>query len=345
MFGNTFLESKRGSNGFFSKNGYLSVLKGCPKFIRNTILGKPRIIYLEVTKRCNAQCDFCDYWKSPKQKELKDYRPIVEYFNPFAVVLTGGEPLLRSDIAHIIKETKSSSTEFVSLITNGSLLTPEKAYEFYKNGLDGISISLNYPSTAHDEQRKIPGLYQHIVDILPEIKKIGFKRLGINTVIMDTNLDQIIDLAKKSKEWGIGITFSCYSSKKNGNKRHVIEENHLMYLKEIVESILQMKQNGTHVLNSDWYLKRIIDFNTNGFVPNCQAGKLTVHITPDGYVRPCPDLPVASHFSEYNSKHIKDVPCKVCWYACRGEVESPLTLGRILELARFQKSNNGRAMP
>jgi MoaA/NifB/PqqE/SkfB family radical SAM enzyme len=345
MFGKIFLESKRESNGFFSKNGYLSILKGYPKFIRNTILGKPRIIYLEVTKRCNAQCDFCDYWKSGKQEELKDYKSIVEHFNPFAVVLTGGEPLLRPDIANIIRETKSSSTEFVSLITNGSLLTPEKAYEFYENGLDGISISLNYPNAAHDEQRKIPGLYKHIVDILPEIRKIGFKRLGINTVIMDTNLDQVIDLAKKSKEWGIGITFSCYSPEKNGNKRHIIEENHLMYLKEIVDSILQMKQNGSHILNSTWYLKKIIDFNTNGFVPNCQAGKLTVHITPDGYVKPCPDLPVVSHFSDYNGKHCKCVSCETCWYACRGEVESPMTLGRILELVRFQKGDNGSATP
>ncbi|RLB09321.1 MAG: hypothetical protein DRG59_02735, partial [Deltaproteobacteria bacterium] len=52
-------------------------------------------INLEVTKRCNARCDFCDYWKEPRGIELDDYVPVIKHLKPLSVSLTGGEPLLR----------------------------------------------------------------------------------------------------------------------------------------------------------------------------------------------------------------------------------------------------------
>ena len=124
---------------------------------------------------------------------------------------------------------------------------------------------------------------------------------------------------------------------KNGNGSYVIEKNRLKELKEIVECLLQIKEKSNHLLNSKWYFKRIIDFSMNGFVPNCQAGKLTLHVTPDGYVKPCPDLPVVSYFSDYKVRDFKGVSCESCWYACRGEAESPMTFSRILELKRSQR--------
>ena len=45
----------------------------------------PRILYIEVTKRCNAFCSFCPYWQDQRRGELMDYSPIVAKLRPFCV--------------------------------------------------------------------------------------------------------------------------------------------------------------------------------------------------------------------------------------------------------------------
>ena len=61
---------------------------------------------LEVTKRCNAHCNFCDYWKTTNEDAIKDFTPIVQKLDPLSLVITGGEPLLRDDLVEIIRTIK-----------------------------------------------------------------------------------------------------------------------------------------------------------------------------------------------------------------------------------------------
>ena len=76
------------------------------KYYRNMFQGRPYSINLEITKKCNAKCDFCDYWKTKQENVISDYGPIVKKIDPIMVTLTGGEPLLRKDIIEIIHGIK-----------------------------------------------------------------------------------------------------------------------------------------------------------------------------------------------------------------------------------------------
>lgn len=84
------------------------MLVGGYKFFRYLAIGGIFNVNLEVTKRCNARCDFCDYWKEKPVEELKDYVPIVKKLKPLSVGLTGGEPLLRKDLAKIISSLRQN---------------------------------------------------------------------------------------------------------------------------------------------------------------------------------------------------------------------------------------------
>src|SRR5512138_2719559 len=72
------------------------------KFFGYLLRGGLLNINLEVTKRCNARCNFCDYWKEEPTEELRDYVQVVRKLNPLSVSLTGGEPLLRADLTELI---------------------------------------------------------------------------------------------------------------------------------------------------------------------------------------------------------------------------------------------------
>ncbi len=77
--------------------------------IQNTVLQDPLNITLELTRRCNAKCDYCNHWKEQRQteQEIADFEAIVRRFNPFSVTICGGEPFMRRDTLDVIRAVKS----------------------------------------------------------------------------------------------------------------------------------------------------------------------------------------------------------------------------------------------
>jgi len=159
------------------------MLIGGYKFFRYLARGGLFNINLEVTKRCNARCNFCDYWKEKPGPELRDYVPVVEKLKPLSVSLTGGEPLLREDLPDLIASLRRSFGFLnLSLITNGSLLTKEKGLALWRRG------STNCPFlwiTLMAGMTKVAGLAcltGHILAVAPELAAVGVK-LCFNCVI------------------------------------------------------------------------------------------------------------------------------------------------------------------
>ncbi|MEM2907403.1 MAG: radical SAM protein, partial [Candidatus Odinarchaeota archaeon] len=105
---------------------------------------------ISVTQRCNLRCQYCHH---EGERDIKK-----EYMTPDEIAkitslgaklgvrkikITGGEPLLRPDIAEIIRKIKhvKGITE-ISMTTNGTLLN-QKASEIKKAGLDRVNVSLD----------------------------------------------------------------------------------------------------------------------------------------------------------------------------------------------------------
>src|SRR4051794_19980585 len=96
----------------------------------NRLRQDPLNITLELTRRCNARCDYCNHWQEQRQaeQELAEFVGIVARFRPFSVTICGGEPFLRRDALEIIAAVKHApGWRYVSIITNGWFLTDEKA--------------------------------------------------------------------------------------------------------------------------------------------------------------------------------------------------------------------------
>ena len=72
------------------------------QYVHNRLTGRPTSLTLEITKRCNATCDFCPYWEADEVDECKDFTPAIRYFSPLQVSITGGEPFLRKDLVDIV---------------------------------------------------------------------------------------------------------------------------------------------------------------------------------------------------------------------------------------------------
>ena len=291
---------------------------------------------LEVTLRCNLRCNFCNYWQnSGKEDRLEDYSSIVRHLNPLHLTITGGEPLLRTDLEHIIARIHQN-TDFVymNLITNGSLLTVDRALTLWRAGLNQLSVSLDFPDTRHDDNRVHSGLWHHLKDLLPSLVDTEIDNICLNTVIMKDNLNNLLDIARQAKQWGINVSFSTYNPFKNNNPEHIIPKDRLNSLQRIVEKLIDWKHTYRNITNSDFYLRKIPEYLHNGHVSGCLAGRKWVQISPDGTLRRCSDQETLGDYRWFKPNRIPATRCRKCWYACRGEAEAPLGLKRIVELNR-----------
>jgi MoaA/NifB/PqqE/SkfB family radical SAM enzyme len=310
------------------------MVNGGFKFLRYLTRGGLFNINLEVTKRCNARCSFCDYWMEEPTVELKDYVPVVEKLKPLSVSLTGGEPLLRQDLPAVIAALRRSfGFLHISLITNGLLLSKEKGLELWDAGLDELSISLDYLDERHDEGRGLPGLTKHIVTVAPELAAAGVN-LCFNLVLKNGNYEEAPRIVRTCAQMGIKISVSTYNFWRTNNRTHVIEGEDIRTLAGVIEELIEVKRTHGNLTTSPSYLERIPEFFDKKAIPGCTAGLNWIQVTPDGMIKRCSDHPVAAHFSEWRQGFFKPTACGNCWYSCRGAAQEPWTLERFVEMSR-----------
>jgi GTP 3',8-cyclase len=302
------------------------------KYVSNRIHHRPMLASIEMTKFCNARCDFCDDWKTKHSPKLGDVVDMVRKLNPIVLAITGGEPLLEKNLPQIIRDVKADQKFiYIYMITNGSLLTEERAEELYAAGLNQISVSVNYLDARLDAERQLPGLSAHVSALIPKLAARG-RTIVANTVIMRENLDQIVPIARQTYDWHTTVSYSCYTDFKNGNRSHYFVDGRLEELRGVVDGLIAHKKRYGNIANSRHYLERIVQYYTSDGIPGCKAGNAFVQLTPDGQVRQCSDFAPFVHYKEYRGMPATD--CKRCWYSCRGESESSLSVERVAELLR-----------
>jgi MoaA/NifB/PqqE/SkfB family radical SAM enzyme len=314
-------------------NSLLRKVKLAWKYYRNVAQKRPISVNLEVTKRCNARCNFCDYWKTKKETVIDDYGPIIQKIDPMMVSITGGEPLLRPNLPEIIRKIKEAvPVSYIAMITNASLLTYEKAVELHGAGVDQISVSLDFLDERHDKSRGLPFLWKHVSTLMPQLSKIGFDAININWIVMEQNFDQLLKVAEKAREWGTTVSYTSYCDLKSMNGSHFLSEENMARFPSLIEEILQFKKRFKTIRSSDYYLSLMPKYYKHERIDGCPAGLRWIQITPEGWYKPCSELPPVVHWTEYDhKKSFQPQECTLCWYSCRGEAQTPIDLKRVRE--------------
>ena len=165
----------------------------------------PRLVFWEVTKGCNLRCIHCRATATelssptdlPTRQALDIIDQIAAVSNPI-LVLSGGEPLYRSDIFQLARYATDKGLR-VALATNGTLVTKEVARMIADAGVKRVSISLDGADAAtHDTFRGIPGAFEAALYGFRNLKEVGMS-VQINTTVARHNahqLPQVLELAK-----------------------------------------------------------------------------------------------------------------------------------------------------
>ena len=283
---------------------HLSLLQGTKlvtRGIHSYITKRPIVVSYEVTLSCNCNCHHCDLGgliKDEKQIKPAEYGDLTQRLKPVAAQISGGEPLLRKDIAAIVRAIKQGGVQYLILVTNGVLLNESNYLQLREAGVNQFSVSLDFPDERHDEFRRRPGLYKRLEQNLPRLAKLGFRNITLNTAITKANLQEILPLAKKAAEWGVDISYSPYTALRTGNKDYCLNNGEdLEILRQAINELIILKKEDTHLTNPELTLRDTLKFFEQGYMSNCKAGIRFLVVMPDGSLVPC-----SLHRSKYATR-------------------------------------------
>ena len=177
---------------------------------------------ISVTDRCNFRCTFCmpaerayRFLPRPQILTFEELTRLAHLFIDFGVEkirLTGGEPLLRAEIEHLIASLASlEGLEDLALTTNAYLL-PKKADVLREAGLDRVTVSLH--SLDPEIFGRINGLGLELERVLAGIDAAvaaGLDPVKLNIVVIQgVNDHEIVDLARYGRDHGCVVRFIEY---------------------------------------------------------------------------------------------------------------------------------------
>ena len=183
-----------------------------------------RDLRISVTDRCNFRCVYCmpkevfgrDY-RFLERKELLTFEEIERLARAFVhhgvnkLRITGGEPLLRRNLEHLIELLRGLGDGLdLTLTTNGSLL-PEKAAALKAAGLDRVTVSLD--SLDDEVFRAMNDVDFPVAKVLAGIDAAAQAGLPVkvNMVVKrGANDDSIVAMARRFRGTGHTLRFIEY---------------------------------------------------------------------------------------------------------------------------------------
>jgi len=285
---------------------YLKVLKG---------LDTPLNLIHFVTNKCNMKCSHCFYWKELNQGNEMTLQQIENLVKSLKqrlnlVMLGGGEPFLRDDLAEICNlYIKHNKVKNMNIVTNGFL--PKKIYEIVskiKGTNLNIQISLDGLETQHDKIRNTKGSFKKVIETVNLLKQLPVN-IGILTVVSNQNYQDIKALSDFVRnELKVRHSFELIRGNPKDKEFTLPPIEKLDSIYEKIKNIYKLQ---TKNLRKDYgvnltALKLSIEMlKHNKKILNCSAGKIVGVIYPSGDVSVCELFKPFDNLSNYNYNFYK----------------------------------------
>ena len=247
--------------------------------VNETVAAQKRfnVLRLSLTRLCNFNCMYCSTTEAKSetqnQKSQKSSISIQELLsivkdlhreNSFRKIrITGGEPLLVSNIVDVVSEIKSFGISEVHMTTNGAALA-ELAQPLKLAGLDGVNISLD----AIDSQRykRITGTdkLNSVLEGISQAKKAGLS-VKLNSVLLKgINETEVLPLFEYALSNKIQIRFLEFMDSISGSTEQFLPVSFALQQIRSRYEITRLGKNGSET-SEKWTTEQGYQF---GFIAN-----------------------------------------------------------------------------
>ena len=192
---------------------------------RNTRPTGPVVIW-NLIRRCNLLCKHCyaisgnvDFPGELSFRQVCEVMDDLKQYGVPALILSGGEPLLRPDIFDIARRARDMGF-FTALSTNGVLITEVIMNDLASIGFDYIGISLDGIGEVHDAFRGMKGAYQKSLNALRLCRDAGIP-VGVRYTMTRDNAYQFEHMIALVQEENIDrfyLSHLVYAGRGNKNR-------------------------------------------------------------------------------------------------------------------------------
>lgn len=203
-----------------------------------------RDLRISVTDRCNFRCTYCmplDEYEWIDKREILTFEEITRLATLFVrlgvekIRLTGGEPLVRKNLDHLVASLSSiHGLKDLCLTTNAALLA-EQIDALKRAGLKRVNISIDSLDPDRFRCMTKRGDLGKVMDGIFAARAAGLAPIKLNAVIeRGVNDGDIIPLVEFSREHGFAMRFIEYMDVGNSNNWTSAK---LVTKKEIIDKI------------------------------------------------------------------------------------------------------------
>jgi Fe-coproporphyrin III synthase len=282
------------------------------------------VLILNPHSRCNCRCKMCDIWRTTEPQEfhvedLNRQLQSIERLGVSWVVLSGGEPLMHSDLWRLIAPLRDRRIR-ITLLSSG-LLLGRHAASLVKL-VDDVIVSLDGPAQVHDSIRGVPGAYAvTAAGIAAILERNPDFRISARCTVQRSNfryLRDTVDTARQLSLYSISFLAADIDSsafaRPNGwpiAKKSAIslDSAEIAELESQLEALISRAECGGFVCESPAKLRRIaLHFRAilgerPPVAPACNAPWNSAVVESDGTVRPCFFHPPIGHLNSGKSLH------------------------------------------
>ena len=243
---------------------------------------------IALTPRCNLKCIYCHHEGEVNPEKEISTEMVVNVARAAAdlgvrsLKLTGGEPLLRRDLADLIMQMPRDLN--ISLTTNGIFLA-EQAKSLAEAGLDRVNVSLD-SLNSETYQAITGGRESDLEKVLAGIdaaKEAGLEPIKLNMVVLKKNEAEIQDMIESSRQKGLILQLIELMDMRGQGISGDIES---------IEQSLKAKADSVRTREMHRRKKYFLDgaevevvrpMDNTEFCANCTR----LRVTSDGKIKPC----------------------------------------------------------
>lgn len=183
------------------------------------------VVIWNLIRRCNLACKHCytvsadiNFKGELTTAEAHAVLNDLQAFHVPALILSGGEPLMRPDIFELSRRAKELGI-YTGLSTNGTLINESNIDEIADVGYDYVGISIDGLEATHDSIRQRKGAFRESMHAVKLCKEKGIK-VGLRFTLTRENYQQLGDILALIDEHDIDKFYLSHLNYGGRGKRH-----------------------------------------------------------------------------------------------------------------------------
>ncbi len=233
------------------------------------------------------------------------------------VTIIGGEAYLRDDWVTIGQAIRAGGME-LTMTTGGRGMTPERAAEAKRAGVQSASVSVDALESMHDQLRGVQGSWRSALSAIENLRAVGIP-VSANTQIARPALREIEALTELLFDRGVHswqVSMTVPMGRAADEPGLILEPFQVL---EVMPMIARVKRRAMQRKVRIWpgndigyfgpYETLLRGTMPRGHMSSCGAGRLSIGIEADGAIKGCPSLPT----KDYVGGNIRDHALRDIW--------------------------------